>query len=44
MVQTPAVSADGTQVTGSNMDFILQKIWDKPNAPLVEFFGTFCPF
>lgn len=40
MVQTP-VSPDGPQATGSNMDFILRKIWDKPDAPLSEFFGKF---
>lgn len=38
MIQTP-ISADGSQSTSSNMDFILEKIWNKPNAPLEEFFG-----
>jgi hypothetical protein len=38
MIQTP-ISPDGTQSSGSNMDFILEKIWNKPNAPLEEFFG-----
>ncbi|KAK4008339.1 transmembrane protein 170A [Daphnia magna] len=37
MIQTP-ISSDGAQSTGSNMDFILEKIWNKPNAPLEEFF------
>lgn len=42
MIQTP-ISSDGAQSTGSNMDFILEKIWNKPNAPLVEFFGIQFP-